>query len=188
MPRVTPTLFYEDTVQDDDRADIVRGTLRRLLSSRGLQITKEHATEDTPRYHLWMEGDMHVYGCAVTAKLGIEQFRRIIDHDPHPRLLFVSRDAPSSRSIAYCEEVGVELWSFDQLIFPIIDHIYQPRFMVLDQEEQKKVEQMYRGMVLPRMASQDPVARWYGMKKGQVVRIERGLPSGATMVVHRVVV
>ncbi|XP_038903402.1 DNA-directed RNA polymerase V subunit 5A [Benincasa hispida] len=75
---------------------------------------------------------------------------------------------------------AVELFSFKVEIFQITDllvnitkHALKPNHQVLSEEEKQKLLQQYsiEEKQLPRMLRMDAVARYYGLEKGQVVKV-----------------
>ncbi|GMH08133.1 hypothetical protein Nepgr_009973 [Nepenthes gracilis] len=75
---------------------------------------------------------------------------------------------------------AVDLFSFKVEIFQITDllvnitkHVLKPRHHVLTEQEKKKLLKKYslEEKQLPRMSQKDAIARYYGLEKGQVVKV-----------------
>ena len=160
---------------------------------------------DTPRYSLRMEGTrsdargVHLtslYVCMAPKTPGVSSLRPVITTAEEVQLelnavthtvLCVSHHAPTpfakkfvSNRQAELSDVRIELWTFSQLAFPVIDHMLQPVFQVLE-EDQVTTLKLPRHETLPVMLSSDPVARWFGLNPARIVQCDRALPSGGVL-------
>ncbi|OWM78907.1 DNA-directed RNA polymerase V subunit 5A-like [Punica granatum] len=90
----------------------------------------------------------------------------------------------------------VENWAFKVEIFQITDllvnitkHVLKPKHRVLTEDEKQKLLKKYsiHEKQLPRMLLKDAIARYYGLEKGQVVKITHSGEITGSHVTYRCV-
>ena len=75
------------------------------------------------------------------------------------------------------------------MTFNITKHVFVPKHVILTMEEENEVLDKYQATKnkFPKMSIQDPVAKYYGMKSDQMVKILRNDSEVGLSISYRIV-
>jgi len=203
--------------EDIARLFRVRKTALKMLVDRGFIVVKEeldqtldsfknqYGTDSKMRDNLTItvprvndpNSKMMVF-FGNSQKLGVEELRGfggrmeansakhaviIYPGNPTSRLLDVINKTNSDGKLNY------QIFSEKELLVNITEHILVPQHIPLTPEQVKELLKRYKlkSSQLPRIQVSDPIARYYGLARGQVVKIIRQSETAGKYVTYRTV-
>lgn len=114
----------------------------------------------------------------------------LYDSYQHDHKIFVVNDIMKKAYDQFLEFKNTEVFVEKELITNVLDHVLQPKFELLDKNERKQLLEEYNlnKKQLPRMLETDPVARYYNMKPGDIVRIIRQSITTCDAIYYRIII
>ena len=97
-------------------------------------------------------------------------------------IIFILKDKPTdtliktSHDLSRSHRTFIQVFWIQQLLFNILDHVLVPPHIIITSDDIEKLKSKYRletKYQLPLISSDDPVAKFIGMRPGEVCRIER---------------
>ena len=88
-------------------------------------------------------------------------------------------------SLLPCE---IEMFTQDELMINITQHELVPKHEVLSIDKKQELLKKYKikEHQLPKISTDDPIAKYFGMKKGQVAKIVRNSETAGKYVTYRI--
>ena len=204
-------------IQQDSKTKLfrIRKTVSKMLASRGYLVSQKELERDKDSF-LEEFGDVSREHLTIMVpkrddpsenifvffpeeeKVGvkmIKDYAKRMREENVMRAIIVIRSsltpfAKQSLLEVQQQKFIIETFQETELLVNITDHILVPKHVLLTDEEKKTLLERYkvRETQLPRIKLHDPVARYYGMRRGQVVRIIRPSETAGRYVTYRLCV
>ena len=194
----------------------IRKTVCKMLNARGYLVAQaeldrdkdsftEEFGEDPRRDALTLQFDLredptqHIFVFFPDEeKVGLktikEYAKRMKDEQVNRAIIVVQQSlTPFARqSLLECQaqKFYIEQFQEAELLVNITDHVLVPEHILLSDEQKRVLLDRYKvkETQLPRIQMHDPVARYFGMRRGQVVRIIRPSETAGRYVTYRLCV
>lgn len=193
----------------------VNRTIHELIRDRGYAVADEEinmtldqfkqgygrgGTVDRASLGFWahLKADpsqqIYIYFCDERS-VGIKDMRKmlnILDEKNINRgiMVFPHTMTPAARKVIVGMSHSYQLEEFaeSELLINITQHTLVPQHEILTSEEKRLLLERYRlkETQLPRIQPGDPVARYYGLKRGQVVKITRPSETAGRYASYRI--
>ena len=109
----------------------------------------------------------------------------------HCVLIYGNSLTSSAKKDIERQKLRIEAFSESEVLYNLMNHTLMPKYTVLTKSEKKSLfgeKCLITESQLPRISSSDRSARYLGLRRGDVVRIERKSQTVGTTVLYRVCV
>ena len=112
--------------------------------------------------------------------------------DKDLNIIIVLQDKPTSqinKEILIEDYKNIEIFLVKNLLVNVTKHIFVPKHEILSQEEGKEILEKFKctRLQLPKILSNDAIAKYYGMKPGQICKITRNSNITGESIYYRLV-
>lgn len=159
---------------------------RKLMSFQALP--EESSTEKFPNLGtLWVE-------FCDEPSVGIKTMKNFVIHISEKNFstgIFIYQNgitASATKLLPTVAPATIETFQENDLIVNITHHELVPKHILLNDDEKKQLLERYRlkESQLPRIQREDPVARYLGLKRGQIVKIIRRSETSGRYASYRI--
>jgi DNA-directed RNA polymerase subunit H (RpoH/RPB5) len=192
------TLFQVE-YNEQGKKDIILENISKMMFNRKIYDNKEEILDsfmknfdDDATY--FKNGDVKIAVKFLLRKITtirkVEDIENFLEKfkDYH-KIFIVTKLAPKAYK-QFLEYEKTDVFSDNDLMVNIIDNILVPKHIVLTEEEveQFKKEFGVKKKEMGKILSTDPMARYYGMKAGDIVKIERPSITSGISIYYRICV
>lgn len=127
---------------------------------------------------------------AISKQSNISDF--LLKYKEIPKIVIVKSINTKAAQYITSNHQKTEIFIENDLMINLIDNTFVPKYEILDTEtddfKQFCIAYNCKKRQIPKMLTTDPVARYYNLKKGNIVRILRPSESTGTSPFYRIVV
>lgn len=160
----------------------------------GDQIGQDiNATAEIKANQFQYSEKMVVYWQTIKPTLDADQMKKILQHSNNINadriIIIVNQTSPQARKVEQEFKMTVEIFLIEDLQFNITNHHLVPHHSVLDDDQKSELMSKYRirENQLPKISPEDPVAKYFGVQLGQVMKITRSSETAGRYVTYRIV-
>lgn len=163
-----------------DRGYTLPASEQAWLAMDHAQVTAK-LSEDDPKKILdavYEEPKMWVYYATFLGSFGTKDIPPVnegMENYPRHRLFLVTHTRPTKDAWESLSSYALEAWTYAQLAVNPTRHFLSQRHTPLTTQEKREFLATNRidPQCLPMIHVSDPVARWYGFRVGQILRVDR---------------
>jgi DNA-directed RNA polymerase subunit H (RpoH/RPB5) len=157
-------------------------TLCEMMTDRGYILDGEPEELFEEKYYFTnpITEEKILVICNINKKVGKQDIRNIFiilesDDISHCIIIVDGQLTPDANKAINMSQQRIEVFTTDNLVFNVTKHILVPEHIPLNEQEKKDLLTRYhiKENQIPRMLSSDPVAMYYGLLQGTVVKIIR---------------
>ncbi len=179
-----------------------RKVILKMLMIRGYLIEDSEEfinsqDEEFLTYKVDDEDDkIFVFFPKISTKVGvftIRQYIKEMQDNQVDQAIVVVKDAITAfakQVFIEAKPLIIECFKENELFVDKLSHVLVPKHELIGEEEKRELLKIYKAKEsqLPKILSADPIAKYFGAKKGQVFKITRPSESSGDYIYYRIVV
>jgi len=142
------------------------------------------------------DSKIFVFFPKISTKLGvftIRQYIKEMQDNEVDQAIVVVKDAITAfakKVFIEAKPLVIECFKENELLIDKLSHALVPKHEIITDEEKKELLDIYKAKdgQLPKMLTSDPIARYFGGRKGQVFKITRPSESSGEYIHYRIIV
>lgn len=125
---------------------------------------------------------------AINKASGISDFLKTYKTDK--KIVIVTSVGTKARQFVKANYKNTEIFTEEEMMINLVDNELIPKHEVLEKEEVEKFYKIYhlKKRMMPKIFTNDPVARYYNMKPNDIVRITRPSETSGDIIFYRLVI
>jgi DNA-directed RNA polymerase I, II, and III subunit RPABC1 len=141
------------------------------------------------------DSKIFVFFPKINTKVGVFTIRQYIkemqDNEVNQAIIVVKDAITAFAKQVFIEAkpLVIECFKENELWIDKLSHVLVPKHELISEDEKKELLKIYKAKEtqLPKILSSDPVARYFGGRKGQVFKITRPSESSGDYIYYRIV-
>ena len=172
-------------------------TLKQMLEDRKMDISNLSCISDQELlamikanqiFTLKVNDNFHIV-YYIHSKFKISDMKRYIPDDSHIILIFKEKiNTQNIKNIKELTTNTIEIFMLSELMYNITHHYLVPKHDICSSDEINEIMTIYKikqKTQFPCILKTDPMARYLGLKQGNIVKITRPSPSAGETIVYR---
>ncbi|KFK36985.1 hypothetical protein AALP_AA4G197500 [Arabis alpina] len=194
---IGPSLRNESSVIDSHSYYLARRTTLEMLRDRGYEVSEEEINLSLQEFRAIYGERLNVDRLRISTQHRSDSSKRIavvfcgsgmvkvnamrgiaadvLSRESITGLILVLENHITNQALKAVElfSFKVELFQITDLLVNITKHVLRPKHRVLNDKEKESLLKKFdiEEKQLPRLSKKDPTARYYGLEKGQVVKV-----------------
>lgn len=180
-----------DDIKNHKRNSNVEELATKLLESftddgSSLITIDNPPPNDSKVYRIVYLFDQKITTTAKTSVIGDYLYKNISEH----KIIIVDSVQNKTRLTIQKDFPLTEVFTRDEMMFCLVEHMYQPLFQLLSPQEADKVMSEYqlKKREFPRIFFSDPISRYYKASIGQIFKIFRPSETSGFAIYYRIVI
>ncbi|ONH94978.1 hypothetical protein PRUPE_7G043600 [Prunus persica] len=169
------TGYVDDGSPESHRYYLSRRTVLEMIRDRGYSVPSSEIDLSLQDFRALHGQNPDVERLRFSATHRTDPSDRIANKDTLNGLILITQNQITSQALKTMElyPFKTEIFQITDLLVNITKHVLKPKHHVLTEQEKQKLLKKYNieENQLPRLSRKDAIAQYYGLEKGQVVKV-----------------